>query len=287
MVQNRYHLWFAPGKTESLVKTQRRRENGVKSLVVSAFLRGVPVAGFLAVFLLWTTLCIGGCAGPRQAAAPPTTAAREEFDPQTLGDDDFLLQPPSRAVSARPGARPRLSPTDVSAGSDGYRVQISAVLDRTRAEALVAEAEERLKALAYIHHERDTRLYKIQVGNCRTAEDAERLRQEAKDQGYGEAFVVRSRIEQVPVQHRQTTVPGYRVQIFSASNQQDTKQAQARARNLLGRDDIYVVFEPPFYKVRVGNFRTQEEAVKFIRVIKQYGYNTSFPVQTQVLELPE
>ena len=247
----------------------------------------ISIPGSLTLFLLWTALCIGGCAGPYQAAAPPTTAAREEFDPQALGDDDFLLQPPSRPVPTRPGARPQLSPTGASAGSDGYRVQVSAVLDRARAEALVAEAEGRLKAPAYIHYEGDTRLYKIQVGNCRTAEDAGRVRQEAKDRGYGEAFVVRSRIEQAPVQHRQTTVAGYRVQIFSASNQQAAEQAQARARNLLGRDDVYVEFEPPFFKVRIGNFRTREEAKKLVRVVKQHGYHTSFPVQTQIPVSPE
>lgn len=231
--------------------------------------------------------CAVGCAGSRQEILYPPTVAREEFDPQTLNDEDFLLRPPA----SRPATISQ-SPTGHPAGPsqqvEGYRVQIAAVLDRTRAEAFRAEAGEKLNTPVYIYYDEDTHLYKIQAGNSRTAKEAERLQREAKDRGYREAFVVRARVEAAasPVR-RPVTVLGYRVQVFSASSQQAAEQARTKARELLGREDIYIEFEPPFFTVRVGNFRKRKEAEAFIKVARQQGYDTPFPVQMHISVSPE
>ncbi len=60
-------------------------------------------------------------------------------------------------------------------------------------------------------------------------------------------------------------IQGYRVQVFSSNNQQEAK-TQAFAVEKLIKDaslgiEIYVTFNPPFWKVRLGDFRTQEEAL--------------------------
>ncbi|MDA0747826.1 MAG: SPOR domain-containing protein, partial [bacterium] len=103
-----------------------------------------------------------------------------------------------------------------------------------------------------------------------------------------EAFIIRTPIELTaePVR-RPATVGGYRLQIFSASNQEAAVQAQHRAQEVLERKDVYVVFEPPYFKVRIGNFRTREAAEAFAETAQQHGYDTPFPVQTQVLVSPE
>ena len=232
-----------------------------------------------------------GCAGSRRDAAPkPSSAAREEFDPETLNDDDFLLQPTRSQSPARPpdaGDR-RKEPVAPSRQVEGYRVQIAAVLDVARAQAFQKEAEGQLGAPVYVQYDQDTRLYKIRAGNCRTPGEAERLREHAKVQGYLEAFVVRSPVEAAvkPVR-RPTKAEGHRVQIFSASGRQAAERAREQARDRLGRNDIYVEFEPPFFKVRVGNFRTREEAEAFLAVAKKRGYDTPFPVKTQISVAPE
>ena len=147
--------------------------------------------------LLWGSLVVFlACAGSaRQAKAPADPARiREEFDPQALSDDDFLLQPaPSvPAAAGRRAAGRRQAP---SRAGDGYRVQIVAVGERPRAHALRAEVEDQLKVPAYVSYDEQARLYKIQAGNFKSADEAERLRQQAKAMGYGEAFVVRARTE--------------------------------------------------------------------------------------------
>lgn len=59
-------------------------------------------------------------------------------------------------------------------------------------------------------------------------------------------------------------VQGYRVQVYS-SNRQQTAKTEAFDIEKMVQDiglgvETYVVYNPPFWKVRVGNFRTQEEA---------------------------
>ena len=67
-------------------------------------------------------------------------------------------------------------------------------------------------------------------------------------------------------------IDGYRVQIFS-SNQQQT--AKGQALNLEGKllkkldQTIYVQYLPPFWKVRVGDFRTYDEAKEYKKFFVQ------------------
>ena len=67
-------------------------------------------------------------------------------------------------------------------------------------------------------------------------------------------------------------IDGYRVQIYS-SNQQQT--AKSEALNLESRlkdkvnQTIYVTYLPPFWKVRIGDFRTYEEAREYKKLFVQ------------------
>jgi len=59
---------------------------------------------------------------------------------------------------------------------------------------------------------------------------------------------------------------GYRVQIYS-SNQQQTAKSEALDLEQKLRDglnqSIYVQYLPPFWKVRIGDFRTYDEAKEY------------------------
>jgi hypothetical protein len=72
--------------------------------------------------------------------------------------------------------------------------------------------------------------------------------------------------------HEYVEIDGYRVQIFS-SNQQQTAKAQALEleANLKAsvNQTIYVQYLPPFWKVRIGDFRTVEEAKEYKKLFVQ------------------
>ncbi len=66
--------------------------------------------------------------------------------------------------------------------------------------------------------------------------------------------------------HELVEMDGYRVQIYS-SNQQQTAKSEAldleqKLRNGISQS-IYVQYLPPFWKVRLGDFRTYEEAKEY------------------------
>lgn len=58
--------------------------------------------------------------------------------------------------------------------------------------------------------------------------------------------------------------PGYRIQVFSDNNSRTAKtEARTRQRNISAQfPDMgtYVVYNSPYWRLRVGNYRTQEEA---------------------------
>ena len=69
-------------------------------------------------------------------------------------------------------------------------------------------------------------------------------------------------------------IDGYRVQIYS-SNQQQTAKAEAldletKLKDKIGQT-VYVQYLPPFWKVRLGDFRTYEEAREYKKLfVSQY-----------------
>ncbi len=62
----------------------------------------------------------------------------------------------------------------------------------------------------------------------------------------------------------QTRVAGYRVQVFSDNNQRTAKgEARSKEKQLRGAFPdfgTYVVYNSPFWRLKVGDFRTQHEA---------------------------
>ena len=61
-------------------------------------------------------------------------------------------------------------------------------------------------------------------------------------------------------------IDGYRVQIYSSNRQQVAKsealELEAKIKDKLDQT-VYVLYMPPFWKVRLGDFRTYEEAKQY------------------------
>ena len=61
-------------------------------------------------------------------------------------------------------------------------------------------------------------------------------------------------------------IDGYRVQIYSSNRQQVAKsealELEAKIKDKVDQT-VYVLYMPPFWKVRIGDFRTYEEAKEY------------------------
>ena len=233
------------------------------------------------LFAAGLLVLMAACATPSRKTAPPAPAADEDFDPASTGDDDFLLKPPTGAETTRVDQTDAPVPSFVNV--DGFRVQIAVVSSPDRATTVKDEAAAILGVPVHIYRDPDTGLYKIQAGNGRAAAEVEALRRRAKSQGYPEAFIVRTRIE-LPraAVYGPEPVVGFRVQVFAASNRAAAESEMANVRDTLGQDDVYIESEPPYFKVRIGNFRTREAAEGFTERLQTYGYDTPFVVRTHI-----
>ena len=67
-------------------------------------------------------------------------------------------------------------------------------------------------------------------------------------------------------------IDGYRVQIYSSNNQQKSKaEALALEEQLKEKisQTVYVQYQSPFWKVRIGDFRTYDDAKEYKKLFVQ------------------
>ena len=75
---------------------------------------------------------------------------------------------------------------------------------------------------------------------------------------------------------------GFRIQIFASSNIDEANSAKMVAAQRLPRDSVYVVYDPPVYKVRVGDFPTRLEANQHLSQLINIGYPDAWVVTDRI-----
>jgi hypothetical protein len=68
------------------------------------------------------------------------------------------------------------------------------------------------------------------------------------------------------------TQDGYRVLITSTDNLEDANQIKSDISNTVNDNEVYIDFEPPFYKVKAGDFDSQKTADNLRFKLNQLGY---------------
>jgi len=87
---------------------------------------------------------------------------------------------------------------------------------------------------------------------------------------------------QTPAAEQQAQMErGFRVQIFAGGGRGDADQVAIQARTRT-QDPVYVQFESPYYKVRVGDFQDRAKALEMRDRLRGYGYPQAWVVTTQV-----
>jgi hypothetical protein len=115
------------------------------------------------------------------------------------------------------------------------------------------------------------------------------LAQEANGNPGKVDYIQDSRIDQLAEQYKKMNlknqvVEGYRVQIFFDSGSNSKKRASDAMDEFISRypaTRVFLSFKAPYYRVRVGNFRTLAEAVGFQKKILT-DYPNAFPVKEKI-----
>lgn len=78
------------------------------------------------------------------------------------------------------------------------------------------------------------------------------------------------------------TISGYRVQVISTDNLDEANGVRSEIYFKTNEKKVYVIFEPPFYVVRVGNFRNIEDAEALNFKLQQIGFTGTKVVNDQI-----
>lgn len=161
----------------------------------------------VSVLIFLTIVLILNCSSSQQmtsrekssdAIDKSTGIINEFFDPLILDEEDLKLKKTTSIESKSDQVNSVLARTDVDEQTaeviTGYRVQICAVSDEEKARQVQRDA-----ILKFVNEEvyliYDTPYYKVRVGNCATRLEADQLQQFAVQNGFDDAWVVRTKVK--------------------------------------------------------------------------------------------
>lgn len=223
---------------------------------------------------------------------------------QNMGDG---ADPPVPAGEKHPESS-RVAPSPIASPDElVYRVQVIALSVETSAARLAAELEMLLGLRVVIEPEGG--LFAVRAGELDTPGAAEKLRDRitALKGDYREAFIFKGSrpaemevlaapadsllddpwepLEEPPPELVETD--GWRVLIDQFLSLAEAERLKLKAMRRLGRADIFIDFQEPYYKVEVGNYRSSAEAQEAFEQIKRRNYRKALKVRAVVSVLKE
>lgn len=93
-----------------------------------------------------------------------------------------------------------------------------------------------------------------------------------------ESVLTESSIEESQAEH----LPGFRVQICAVSDEEKARQIQREAILQFMNDEVYLIYNNPYYKVRVGNCTTRYDADNLQQLAVEKGFKDAWVVRTKV-----
>lgn len=78
------------------------------------------------------------------------------------------------------------------------------------------------------------------------------------------------------------TTSGFRVQVLSTDDLDEANQMRSKIYFATDQKDVYVIFDPPFYKVQLGDFINSADADNLSFKLNQLGYSEARTVNETI-----
>lgn len=76
-------------------------------------------------------------------------------------------------------------------------------------------------------------------------------------------------INEVTTRERRRVVPGYRIQVISTTDRNKAIDAKTKIYKAFPELKPYFLYQSPYYRLKVGNFITREEAGEYISALSR------------------
>ena len=83
---------------------------------------------------------------------------------------------------------------------------------------------------------------------------------------------------------QEEVIQGYRIQIFASSNMDEAMEMKNLAVEKCAGDSVYIVFDAPVYKVRIGDFVNRYEANLRLPEFIEKGFRDPWIVPDQIVQ---
>jgi len=79
-------------------------------------------------------------------------------------------------------------------------------------------------------------------------------------------------------------IQGFRIQIFASASIDEANATRGAATYKIGLDSVYVIYDAPVYKVRVGDFATRLAANQRLPLLMEKGYPDAWVVPDRIVQ---
>ncbi len=91
-----------------------------------------------------------------------------------------------------------------------------------------------------------------------------------KDPRLDSLIKVQIRINELTTRDSRRSQPGYRIQVANSTDRNQVFAIKTRIYQQYPELKPYLIYQPPYYKLNVGNFKTPEEAQPYIEKLSKY-----------------
>ena len=82
-------------------------------------------------------------------------------------------------------------------------------------------------------------------------------------------------------------VQGYRLLVINTNDRNKANEAKAKAYKTFPELKAYLVYQSPFYKLKVGNFKDQKEADVYLKKVQLYFPATVYIIRDMIEVNPD
>ena len=94
-------------------------------------------------------------------------------------------------------------------------------------------------------------------------------------------------INEVTTRNARRSAPGYRILVISSSNRNNVTEAKTTMYREFPELKAYMMYQAPFFRLKVGNFREREEAEEYLAGIQRLFKEKAYIVPDTIEVRPE